>query len=161
MHFFIITNFQTNVSWALDHPTGSTTSCFVPCPMKYSFLVSKHSITYYFVCNKASNTFNSITCRPPVRLRLWLLQLVPSPTKTKVEPCASYETDLLHIIVFNNCVTVIPPAAVLWSGKKDQRVSVMYSCLRNVQLSPWLHRNMNKTGLGFREISCWLRCKNL
>ena len=82
MHFFIIKNFQTNVRWAWVHPTGSMTSHFVHFLMNYSFLVLKHLTIYYIVCNKASNIFDSTTCRPPVRLRWWLLQLVPSPFST-------------------------------------------------------------------------------
>ena len=82
MHFVIIKNFQTNVRWAWVHPTGSMTSHFVHFFMNYSFLVLKHLTIYYIVCNKASNIFDSTTCRPPVRLRWWLLQLVPSPFST-------------------------------------------------------------------------------
>ena len=37
------------------------------------------------VCNKASNTFDFTTCGLPVKLRRWLVQLVPSPIKTKGE----------------------------------------------------------------------------
>ena len=82
MNFFIIQKFQTNVRWAWVHPTGSMTSHFVHFLMNYSFLVLKHKTIYYIVCNKASNIFDSTTCRPPVRLRWWLLQLVPSPFST-------------------------------------------------------------------------------
>ena len=73
VHFFITTNFQTIVSGAQDHPTCNITSSFVPWPMNISYLVSKNLISYKAVCNKAPNTFDSITCRLAVRMRRWLL----------------------------------------------------------------------------------------
>ena len=46
VHFFITTNFQTIVRGAQGHPTGSMISCIFTCPMNYSCVVSKHSISY-------------------------------------------------------------------------------------------------------------------
>ena len=96
MNFFIIQKFQTNVRWEWVHPTGSMTSHFVHFLMNYSFLVLKHLTIYYIVCNKASNIFDSTTCRPPVRLRWWLLQLVPSPFSTT-------NKDNIEIYLFSYC----------------------------------------------------------
>ena len=44
--FCITMNLQTIVRGAHGHPTGIMISCFVPCPMNYSFVVSKHSTSY-------------------------------------------------------------------------------------------------------------------
>ena len=44
--FFITMNFQTVVRGAQDHPTSNMISHFVPWPMIYSFLVSKHQKRY-------------------------------------------------------------------------------------------------------------------
>ena len=77
MHFFITTNFEIIVRGAQDHPTGNMTSCFVPWPMSNSFLVSKHLIGYWAVCDKAPSTFDSTTCRLAVRLRKWLFNWYP------------------------------------------------------------------------------------
>ena len=56
-----------------DHSAGNMIPHFVPWPVNYWILASKDLIHYKAVCNKVSNTFNSTTCRPAVRLRRWLL----------------------------------------------------------------------------------------
>ena len=45
LHLFITTNLQTIARGAQGHPTGSIISRFVPFPMNYLFIVSKHSIS--------------------------------------------------------------------------------------------------------------------
>ena len=48
--FFITANFQSIVRVAQGHPTGSMISRIFTCPMNYSCVVSKLSISYKAVC---------------------------------------------------------------------------------------------------------------
>ena len=102
MHFFITTNFQTFVRGTQGHPTGSMISCIVACPMNYSFVVSKHSISYWAVCNKAPNTIDFTTCRPAVRLRRWLLKWYLIRQRQRENPVVSRESSIRCQLIANS-----------------------------------------------------------
>ena len=99
MHSFITTNFQTIVRGAQDHLTGNMTSCYVTWPMNNSFLVSKHLISYYAVCNKATNTFGFTTCWPAVRLRRWLRSWYPARQRQRKKRCASIQFIVFSVLL--------------------------------------------------------------
>ena len=82
-------------SWLFHHHklsncrqgTCNMISRFFPWPMMYSFLLSKHQKSYYAVCNKAPNTFDSTTCRPAARLKRWLLNWYPTIQRQRGKHC--------------------------------------------------------------------------